>query len=389
MRTRGVWAAAAAAVLAMAVGCAGPPPDPGPPPPTRTVSPPAAPAPLTITIAAAGDILPHAPVNNSAARYAAGSGQAYDYAPMFADVAPLLEAADVSICHLETPLSLDDTDLTRPRVLVFNSPHEVATALAASGFDGCEFASNHTWDHGLEGLRSTIEVAEGAGLTMAGPRADEETSGDPGIYQSGDATLAHLAYSYTILNEGGPSTNVPDGAPWLAKSMWPIVGAEGIINDAKHARVHGADFVVVSMHWGTEYVAKPTSEQRDLARRLLESDQVDLILGAHVHLPQPCETINGRHVFYGMGNFLSNQSPSTTRGRLLPATQEGMVVSATLTLNPDGSLASSATYQPTRVELRGHVIRLATKDAHPETYARTVATMESLGAGVCDASPAP
>src|SRR5699024_2898295 len=126
------------------------------------------------------------------------------------------------------------------------------------------------------------------------------------VYQVDEVTVAQLAYTYTIYNSGAPTTDVPPEAPWLAESLWPLTGAEGIIEDAEAARADGADFVVVSMHWGSEYWTDPTDQQRELAAQLLESDAVDLILGTHVHVIQPCEKINGKYVIYGLGNFLSN-----------------------------------------------------------------------------------
>mgnify|MGYP000523493585 CR=1 FL=1 len=41
-----------------------------------------------------------------------------------------------------------------------------------------------------------------------------------------------------------------------------------------------------------------------------EKSDIDLILGDHVHVVQPMERYKGKYVIYGMGNFLSNQSPS-------------------------------------------------------------------------------
>lgn len=343
--------------------------------------------PVTVTIVGAGDILPHSPVIRNANRNAGGAAGAYDFAPMFADVTPLIEEGDLALCHLETPLSPDNTNLTRPRTLVFNSPREVAAGLRSAGFDGCDFASNHSWDRGLSGLGETIGVLEEAGLAYAGPQAQESRAGEAAVHQVGEVAVAHLGYSYTMLNNWGPNTDVPPEAPWVGRAMWPVVDAAGVLADATAAREAGADLVVVSMHWGEEYVATPTADQRELARVLLESGTVDLILGTHVHVIQPCETINGRTVFYGLGNFLSNQSPDTTNGSLLPATQEGMVARATFTIDGDGSVTSTVDYQPTRVDLDGHVIRLATRDAYPQTYARTVETLGSLGSGVCDATP--
>ena len=354
---------------------------------TTTPTPTPTAEPVTITIVAAGDILPHAPVIANAARNAEGTGAEFDFAPMLADVSPFIEDADLGICHLETPLSADNTGLTRPRTLVFNSPREVASGLRSAGFDGCDFASNHSWDRGLDGLAQTIEVLEEEGLGYAGPHAEEARAGEPALYEVGDVTVAHLAYSYTMLNNWGPNTDVPPDAPWLGRAMWPVVQSEGILEDAQAAREAGADLVVLSMHWGEEYVATPTQDQRRLARELLEDGAVDLILGTHVHVIQPCETINGRTVFYGLGNFLSNQSPDTTGGRLSPTTQEGMMARALLTVDPDGGVTSEVDYQPTRVDLDGHVVEVATPQTHPTTFARTVETLGSIQDGSCDAVP--
>ncbi|WP_161958501.1 CapA family protein [Ornithinimicrobium cavernae] len=341
--------------------------------------------PKEITIGAAGDILPHAPVLANAQINAGGEG--YDFSPMFADVTSLLGDNDLTICHMETPLSVDNTNLTVPRVLVFNSPHQVADALVGAGYDGCDFASNHTWDQGLGGLAETQQVIEEAGLQYAGPVADEADVGQHATYQVGDVTVAQLGYTYTIYNSGQPTTDVPPEAPWLGDYLWPVVGAEGIIADAEAARDEGADFVVVSMHWGNEYWTDPTDQQREIAAELLESDAVDLILGTHVHVIQPCEKINGKYVIYGLGNFLSNQSPDTTAGKLRPETQEGMIARFHLARDEQGDVTSRMEFQPTRVQIDNHVIRLATPEQNPQTYQRVVETMDRLGEDACDAEP--
>ena len=338
-----------------------------------------------VTLAASGDLLAHASVIESAEENAKGKG--YDFVPMFANVRKDLSAADLALCHMETPLSPDDTNLTRDGVLVFNSPHELATAAAKVGYDGCDFASNHTWDRGRQGVADTRQVLTDNGLGYAGPAVKDSPDRRRATYDVGDATVAQLAYTYTLYNDGSPTTTVPPEAPSTGHNLWPKVGTEGILSDARAAKKDGADFVVVSMHWGMEYQTEPTQQQREMARTLLESDAVDLILGTHVHVVQPCETINGKTVFYGMGNFLSNQSPKTASS-LRTETQEGLYATVTLR-EKDGKVTSSkATYQPTRVNLEGHVIEKATPKQHPKTYERVTDTMGSLGKGACEAKPA-
>lgn len=340
--------------------------------------------PASVTIGAAGDLLSHAPVIANAQANAGGEG--YDFRPMFDDVRDLLTAPDLTICHMETPLSADNSNLTQPRTLVFNTPHQLIDAVVDAGYDGCDFASNHTWDQGLAGLASTQEVIRDADLQYAGPTAEED---DPGIgsYEVDGVSVTQLAYTYTIYNSGEPTTDVPPEAPWLADHLWPVVGTEGILEDAEQAKADGADFVVVSMHWGNEYWTDPTDQQREMAAELLESDAVDLILGTHVHVIQPCEKINDKYVIYGLGNFLSNQSPDTTAGQLRPETQEGMIAEFDLDRDEDGKVTSAMRFQPTRVDLDGHVIRLATPDENSTTYERVVDTMNLLGDDACDAEP--
>ncbi|MGI8683189.1 MAG: CapA family protein [Mycobacteriales bacterium] len=68
--------------------------------------------------------------------------------------------------------------------------------------------------------------------------------------------------------------------------------------------------------------AAPTADQRSLARRLLGSPDVDLILGHHAHVVQPVERVNGKFVVYGMGNFLAKHAPCCDT----PATRDGVIV---------------------------------------------------------------
>lgn len=362
---------------------ASPEPSPTPEVASPTPSPTPTPEPLEVTIAATGDILPHSPVTQSAMNYAASSGGTYDYSPMFAQITDLINDVDLAICHVETPISRDNTNLGVPGTLVFNSPRELADAISTTGYDGCDFASNHTWDRGLDGLASTEEVLREAGIGYAGSSADEDRVDKAEIYTIGDATVAHLAFTYTYPNTWGPDTTVPAEAPWLENWLWPAIGAEGILDQAQKAKDDGADFVIVSMHWGEEYNVQPTEDQVSIAHALLESDAVDLILGAHVHVVQPCELINGKHVIYGMGNSLSNQSPQT-HASLIPSTQDGMVALFTLRKAPDGNVTTTMSYQPTFVDLNGHVITQVTPESNPDSYQRTVDAVNYLGG--CQAS---
>jgi len=248
----------------------------------------------SFTITAGGDILIHRAIAQLADGHAPGEG-IYDFTPMLAPIEPWVAEADLAICHLEGALDPDNTGLSYyPR---FNAPHEVAEALAAAGYDACSTAGNHTLDHGFTGLADTLGVLDEAGLGHSGS-ARHPWERLPSLYEVRGATVAHLSYTY-----GTNGLRLTGDQPWAVN----VIGdGEQTLADARWAREHGAEFVIVSLHWGAEYQTRPTGGQVELAERLLSSPDVDLILGTHVHVVQPIGRVGDKVVVYGMGNQIAN-----------------------------------------------------------------------------------
>src|SRR5690606_2096372 len=98
----------------------------------------------------------------------------------------------------------------------------------------------------------------------------------------------------------------PPDKPWLVNDL----RADAVLAEARRARTAGAQIVIASLHWGTEYQQRPNSMQVDLARTLLASPDLDLILGHHAHVVQPFERIGDKWVVYGMGNHVAWQHQS-------------------------------------------------------------------------------
>lgn len=340
---------------------------------TTTTAPPA-----EVTVAFTGDLLTHAPVSRQAAAYGGATGVPYDYGPMFAAVAPTLSAADVAICHLETPLSPDGTNLsTYP---VYNVPRELAPAVAGAGWDGCTVASNHALDAWDTGVHATLDVLDAAGLRHSGTARSAEEAATPTTYEVEGVTIASLSYTY-----GLNGFSLPEDQPWLVN----LIDPERILADAAAARQAGADLVVVGLHWGEQYVTEPTADQSALARQLLASPDVDLIVGAHAHVVQPVEQIDGEYVVYGLGNFLSNQSPECCA----PGAQDGVIVTAQVRAPADGpATVSGLVVTPTWVDRTDYtVLPVAAAIDDPSTpewlrptleasWERTISTIVSMGA---------
>ncbi len=300
----------------------------------------AAEPPRSFTVAAAGDILIHGRVADFAHQYAGGDG--YDFTPMLTPIEPWISEADLAICHLESALSVDDTHLSfEPYVYV--APYEIVDAIAAAGYDDCSLASNHATDGGERGIREAIEVFDSRGMPHTGTGCSEDER-LPNKYEVNGVIVGHISYTYGV-----------NGSSRLGECVVNVIDADAILADAAWARAQGAEFVIVSLHWGAERNPPPTPQQQALAEILLTSTDVDLILGHHAHVIQPIDWIGNKLVVYGMGNHLSNQNP--VYGPDYYATEDGVVVHLTVTEQPDGSFATSdVQFTPTWVNWHGYDI---------------------------------
>jgi poly-gamma-glutamate synthesis protein (capsule biosynthesis protein) len=73
---------------------------------------------------------------------------------------------------------------------------------------------------------------------------------------------------------------------------------------AKVRRIRdAADLIVVSLHWGQEYVPVPSPQQVSMGRLLIDGG-VDLVLGTHPHVLQGWERYRGGLIVYSLGNFV-------------------------------------------------------------------------------------
>ncbi|MFH9002324.1 CapA family protein [Streptomyces afghaniensis] len=259
---------------------------------------PSAVAPRGFTLVASGDVLPHSTIIDRARFDAGGTG--YDFRPMLAGIRSVVSPADVALCHMETVYGANGDYTGYP---AFKSPPEVAPALAATGYDGCSTASNHTLDDGADGIRRTLDALDRAGVRHAGSARTEEEARTVTVLQAGPAKVAHLAYTYDT-----NGTPLPDGQPWAVN----LIDEATVLADARAAREAGADVVVVSLHWGTEWQDAPDERQLTLARSLTAArsgnhPDIDLILGTHAHVPQAYEKVNGTWVIYGMGDQIAGE----------------------------------------------------------------------------------
>ena len=340
-----------------------------PAPPAATTPPPTPTGPPTVTLAFSGDMLVSDELRTRAARDAGGSG--FDFTPMLREVAPVIKAADWAVCHQETPISADNSALSG--YPAFYAPRELATAEQAAGYDACTTASNHTVDKGLPGIESTLDTFDKVGIRHVGSARNAAEARKFTIYTVRGVHIGHLAYAYGL-------NGIPAPTPWAVNLIDPA----RIRADAAAIRAAGAQFVVVSLHFGTEKDQTPTAYQREVADAVMRSKDVDLIIGHHAHVVQPIQRRpDGRWVVFGLGNLLAQQALMPGEGTG-PPHRDGVIVRVTLAEGPSGRWAVRRVgYVPTFVQAPQDVVELAP----PASRARTSAVLRSMGAPVSDDTP--
>lgn len=333
---------------------------PAPTTTTTTTTTTTLPPPRTARLLFTGDLLPHGAVRNAGRL---PDGQGWDFVPLYEEVAPVIAGADLAICHMESPISYDDTGLSG--YPLFNAPRAFAGAAKAVGYDGCSLASNHSYDQRASGAVDTQNVFEELGLPWAGMARSVEEDLAPRIYDANGISVAHLSATYSL-----NGFQLPADAPYLVDLIDPAA----IIDEARIAREAGAEFVVVSLHWGNEYRHEPSSAQEQWLAEILPSDEVDLVIGHHAHVVQPVDRVGDEWVVFGLGNFLSNQSYNCC----VTASQDGMIGTVEILEDADGGFSVVGVhYIPTWVDRGdGYVIRIA----QPGRADVPTATAETLAA---------
>jgi Bacterial capsule synthesis protein PGA_cap len=316
--------------------------------------------PREFTLVATGDVLLHTPLWDQATADAASAGHpgGRDFRPMLAGIRPVVSGADVAICHMETPVAPAGGPFSS--YPSFSVPPEIAPALAATGYDACTTASNHTYDRGADGVKRTLDALDAAGLRHAGSARTPQEAATTTFLDVDGVRLALLSYTFGF--NGIPA---PAGQTWRSNP----IDERRILADAALARRRAAEVVVVALHWGDEYDHAPNGQQQALAPRLIRSPDIDLLLGHHAHVVQPIEAVGDEWVVYGMGNLVSNQ------GSQGPEKLEGLLVRFRFTERPNRRwTVTSAEFAAVLTDDRGPIrvmdVRRALADPHTDPRLR-------------------
>ncbi len=253
-------------------------------------------------------------------------------------------AADLALCRLAAPLPASP-DAPDGRDAPGGRPEggDAAAALAGAGFDRCD--TDGVDPPGSAAARRTRTALDRAGIAVSVP-SDGGTRTQIATETVRGTRIALLSYL------GSAATTATAG-----------LTAERIGRDAARARVDGADLVVAQLAWGRPGQQAVTPHQRDLARALLTSSDVDLILGSGGGSPLPIERIAGRYVAYDLGTLIAAPAAggragatgvgSADGGESTAPGRDGVVLTIQVRRTALGWTVAGLTYTPTWTDSSG------------------------------------
>lgn len=266
--------------------------------PDPSLSSPPGPASDTIKICILGDMMMHsAQIENAHT----GTSE-YDFSSYFMYLEDKIRNADIAIANMEYTLA------GKPYTgyPAFSAPEAYATYLSGLGIDVFLTANNHIFDKGASGADRTISEFRKLGVSITGIARDQEMYEKvfPLILECKGAGIALLNVTY--------GTNIGIGKEWpkIIRTSDRQAMATAL------SKAEECDFVLVLPHWGTEYQLNHSESQEKDARWLIEHG-ADAIIGAHPHVIQDTQKIEGVPVFYSLGNAVSNMSATNTQMELM------------------------------------------------------------------------
>ena len=246
-----------------------------------------------------------------------------DPATIFAATASSLRSADLCFGQMECPVSDRGSPSPHARLAMRTGP-EVAPVLREAGFDVLSIAGNHALDFGTVALTDTLTHLGGAGIALCGGGANLAEAQQPALLEAAGKRVAVLAYSSILPAGYAADASRPGCAPLRAHTQYEQIehdqpGTPPRIHtfadradlaameaDIRAARA-SADAVLISIHWGIHFVrAEVAGYQREIARAAIRAG-ADAILGHHPHLLKGVEFLDGKPVFYSLGNFAIEQ----------------------------------------------------------------------------------
>jgi len=214
---------------------------------------------------------------------------------IFEHVDQILSKADIVFGNLETVLSDLEQTISYESLMLRGRPMFVEQ-LKKAHFSVINVANNHLQEYGEKVALDSINNLREAGFKIIG--IDDF---QPQIVTIRNIRFGFLGYSFR------PEQSICNKIIYSQGNTGKIS-----VDIIKAKRMKYVDYLIVSLHWGDEYIEVPSKQQISLAHQFIDSG-ADVILGHHSHVLQNIEEYNKGVIIYSLGNFVSDMYPKRTK----------------------------------------------------------------------------
>jgi poly-gamma-glutamate capsule biosynthesis protein CapA/YwtB (metallophosphatase superfamily) len=223
---------------------------------------------------------------------------------IYDEVRGFISSADIAVGTLNTTLSDASihTGCIQTYVLVSDSRSAAAATLA--GFDVMSVATNHIKncsgascaEDGNQAFLDTLANLRAYGIQPVGAGLNLEEAMQPVVVD-----VQGVRFGIVSLGMVEPLAFAGQDTPGIAE-----LNDENLRAAIEAAR-QVSDVVIAMPHWGPEDTPDPNTYQLHFAQVAVEAG-ADVVVGNHTHVVQAIQQIDGIDVFYGLGNFVFDQT---------------------------------------------------------------------------------
>lgn len=208
---------------------------------------------------------------------------------LFALVQPILDAAHLNFANIECPLT--ESEAVVEKEFPIACKEKRLDYMVRAGFNLFSLANNHSYDAGVAGITDSIALLE------------RTTSERAPLWWAGTGENATAARRHTLVQAPGKNTRIAFFA--VANSSYR--GKVASLHDPSlperlAAAKRDADLVLISIHYGPEYVHVPSKGTVGKYQRLIDAG-ADIVIAHHPHVVQGVERYKDGFIFYSLGNF--------------------------------------------------------------------------------------
>lgn len=206
----------------------------------------------------------------------------------------IMRSADYRIFNLEVPLADTETPIRKAGAHLI-APCNCVVGIKQLGIDFLTLANNHIFDHGEQGLWSTVKQLNEVNIAYAGIGRTVEEAAKPYIADLHGMKLGIYCcaeHEFSIASDKLAGANPFDSL----ESLDHIADLKG-----------QCDYLICLYHGGKEHYRYPSPNLQKRCRKMVEKG-ADLVICQHTHCIGCEEKWKDGTIVYGQGNFLFDYS---------------------------------------------------------------------------------